>query len=374
MKKMKLKGLVAVCVLAAAVSAWAADAEKVQASADKAVAYLKSIQNEDGTFGKTKGAKIVGIVGLVLDGLVKSPAALKESDPVVAKAAQYILSKQQSSGAIMVPEYGMENYNTSVAVIALAGLQNPAYKDVLEKAKKSIVNNQLDEELGYNKDEHGRAYGSFGYGNSKRGDLSNTAFSIEALDALGFAKDSPEYKNAVLFIKRSQDNDETNDWAEMKGGNNEGGFVYLPMDSEFGNFTTKSGKKMPKPYGNMTYQAVKCLLLAGIDKNDPSLQAAYKWIRNNYSAKEQPGGVGAQGYFYYTNAFASAFTAMGVKEFETADGRKVNWAKDLAEQIIAMQKPDGSFVNSDKRWMEDDSTLATAYALRALNLCYKALK
>lgn len=160
----------------------------------------------------------------------------------------------------------------------------------------------------------------------------------------------------------------------MKGGANEGGFVYLPMDSEFGTITGKNGKKMPKPYGNMTYQAVKCLLLAGIDKNDPSLQAAYKWIRNNYSAKEQPGAVGSQGYFYYTNAFASAFTAMGVKEFELTDGRKVNWAKDLAEAIIALQKPDGSFVNTDKRWMEDDTTLSTAYALRALNLCYKALK
>lgn len=371
---MLLRCLPVLCVVALAVSAQASDAAKIKAATDKTVAYLKSIQNDDGTFGKTKGAKMVGVVGMVLDSIARSPEGPKASDPVTEKAANYLLSKQLPNGSIAIPEYGLENYNTSVAVIGLSATQNPAYKDALEKAKKAIVSFQLNEELGYNKDEHGRAYGAFGYGNSKRGDLSNTAFSIEALDSLGFPKDSKEYKNAMLFIKRCQDNDETNDLPEMKGGANEFGFVYLPMDSEFGTITGKNGKKLPKPYGNMTYQAVKSLLLIGMDKNDPTLQSAYKWIRNNYSATANPGGVGAQGFLYYSNAFAGAFTAMGVKEFETADGRKVNWAKDLAEQLISMQKPDGSFVNSDKRWMEDDSTLATAYALRALNLCYKALK
>lgn len=370
---MMLRCLPVLCIFALAASVQASDAAKIKAATDKTVAYLKGIQNEDGTFGKTKGAKIVGVVGMVLDGLAHSPEAPK-SDPVIDKAANYLVSKQLPNGSIAIPEFGLENYNTSVAAIALISTQNPAYKDAIEKAMKAIVSFQLDEELGYNKDEHGRAYGAFGYGNSKRGDLSNTAFSIEALDAMGFPKDSKEYKNAMLFIKRCQDNEETNDLPEMKGGANEGAFVYLPMDSEFGTIVGKNGKKMPKPYGNMTYQAVKSLLLAGIDKNDPALQAAYKWIRNNYTASTNPGGTGIQGYFYYSNAFAGAFTAMGVKEFETADGRKVVWAKDLAEAIIALQKPDGSFANTDKRWMEDDSTLATAYALRALNLCYKSLK
>lgn len=370
---MKLRSLPILCVVALAISAQASDAAKVKAATDKTVAYFKSIQNEDGTFGKTKSTKMVGVVGMVLDGLARSPEAPK-SDPVHDKAAAYLLSKQLPNGSIAIPEFGLENYNTSIAVIALAALQNPAHKDALEKAKKAIISFQMNEEQGYNADEHALSYGAFGYGSGKRGDLSNTSFAIEALDALGFPKDSKEYKNALLFIKRAQDNDETNDLPAMKGGLNEGGFVYYPTVSEFGTVVGKNGKKMPKPYGNMTYAAVKSLLKAGADKNDPALQAAYKWMRNNYNAGTHPGGKDVQGYFFYTNVFAGAFSAMGVKEFETADGRKANWAKDLAEAIIALQKPDGSFANTDKRWMEDDTTLATAYALRALNLCYQALK
>jgi squalene-hopene/tetraprenyl-beta-curcumene cyclase len=370
----RLLALTAVLALVSHESLRAADAAAVKEAADKAVAFLKSTQNDDGTFGKTKGSPLVGVVGMAVDALAGSPQQLRESDPVVAKAVQYLISKQQDNGVIAIPQFGLENYNTSVAIFALSSLENPAHKEVLEKAKKSILANQLTEELGYSKDEHGRAYGAFGYGNSKRGDLSNTAFSMEALDDLGFPKDSKEYKNAVLFIKRCQDNDETNDLKEMHGGANEGGFVYLPMDSEYGNITGKDGKKLPKPYGNMTYQAVKSLLIAGVSKDDPALAAAYKWIRNNYSATENPGGSGIQGFLYYSDAFTAAFTAMGEKEFTLADGRKVNWASDLADTLIKMQKPDGSFVNSDRRWMEDDPTLGTAYALRALNLCYEALK
>lgn len=370
---MMLRTIPVLCVVALAASVQASDAAKVKAATDKAVAYFKSIQNEDGTFGKSKGAKMIGVVGMALDAIARSPEAPK-SDPVYEKTAAYLLSKQLPNGSIVIPEFGLENYNTSIAIIGLAALQNPAHKEALEKAKKAIISFQMNEELGYSADEHQLSYGAFGYGSGKRGDLSNTAFAIDALDSLGFPKDSKEYKNAQLFIKRCQDNEETNDYAPMKGGLNEGGFVYYPTVSEFGKITGKNGKQMPKPYGNMTYQAVKSLILAGADKNDPALQAAYKWMKNNYNAGANPGGKDVQGYFYYTNAFAGAFTAMGVKEFETADGRKVNWAKDLAEAIIALQKPDGSFANTDKRWMEDDSVLATAYALRALNLCYKALK
>jgi squalene-hopene/tetraprenyl-beta-curcumene cyclase len=178
----------------------------------------------------------------------------------------------------------------------------------------------------------------------------------------------------VLFLKRSQDNDETNDVAEMKGGDNTGGFVYLPGDSEVGTITARSGKKLPKPYGSMTYQAVKGLIYARVSMDDAALQAAFKWIKNNYAVDKNPGAVGTQGYYYYVNAFAKAFTASGLKDLTLADGTKVNWASDLAGYLITQQKPDGSFANSDKRWMEDDAVLSTSYALDALNLCLAALK
>jgi len=366
--------LVIACAFAFSARAGEVDAAAAKAAADKATDFLLKQQNEDGTFGKSPGAKATGVVGLVVKALASSPRKLRETDPVVAKAVKYMLSLQQPSGAIVLPAMGLENYNTSCVVLALVALENPAYKEILAKAKKSLLSNQLDEEQGYKKDEHTRAYGGFGYGNSKRPDLSNTAFSLEALKALGLEENSPAWKNATLFIKRCQDNEETNDVAEMKGGDNTGGFVYLPGDSEQGKVKTRSGKELPKPYGNMTYQAVKSLIYAGVKKDDPALQAAFKWIKNNYSVKEQPGAAPGQGYYYYLIVFAKAFTATGMTDLELADGRKVNWAKDLAAQLISLQKDDGSFVNTADRWWESDPVLTTAYALDAINLCYEALK
>lgn len=344
------------------------------AGAKKASDFLISQQNENGTFGKIPASAQPGMVGLVLKALASSPEKLRESNAAVSKAAKFIVNAQQPNGAIIDPKLGLENYNTSIAVIALSALENPEYKPVTEKAKKFILTCQLDEETGFKPDEHPRAYGGFSYGSVKRADISNSGFSMEALNALGLEKDSKAWQNAVKFIKRGQDNDETNDAAEMKGGDNTGGFVYYPSKSEFGNVKTKSGKELPKPYGAMTYMAVKSLIYAGVKKDDPAMQAAFKWIKNNYAVDHQPGADKNQGYFYYTDVMAKALTAAGIKEVETADGTKANWAKDLSAQLLKIQKPDGSFANEAQRWMENDPVLATAYALDALNACIEEMK
>jgi prenyltransferase beta subunit len=365
------------CIVALALivsSVRAEDAEKTKAAIKKATDWLAKQQNEDGTFGKSQGKAMPGMVGLVVKAMASSPEKLRDGNPVIDKAVKNLLANQQADGSIAIPKFGLENYNTSIAVIALCALENPAHKDAIEKAKKFILSCQMTEEKGFDPKKHTESYGGFSYGGNKRPDVSNTGFSLDALKAAGLEENSPAWKNAVMFLKRCQDNDETNDAANMKGGNNTGGFVYLPGDSEFGEIKGKNGKELPKPYGNMTYQAVKGMLLAGVKKDDPALQAAFKWIKANFSVKDNPGGEGTQGYFYYIMAFSKAMAANGEKEIELADGRKANWAKELAAHVISMQKEDGSFANADKRWMEDDPTLATAYAVDVLNLCYAALK
>ena len=304
------------------------------------------------------------------------PNKLRENNPAVAKAVKYIVGLAQPNGAIGDPKAGTENYNTSIAVIGLAALENPEYKPVLEKAKNFILHCQLDDEAGYTRDEHPRAYGGFSYGSVKRADGSNSGFSMEALNALGLEKDSKAWKNAVLFLKRCQDNDETNDDpGDEEGGENKGGFVYYPGKSEFPDITVKSGKKMPRPYGSMTYMDVKSLIYAGVKMDDPAMAAAFKWIKENYAVDHQPGAVATAGYYYYVMVMAKAFTAAGVTEIDLSDaGKKANWAKDLSAQLLKLQKPDGSFANETKRWMEDDPVLATAYGLEALYLCVQALK
>lgn len=345
-----------------------ATAQSAADSAKKAADFLIAQQGADGTFGKGRESAMPGLVGLVLEGLANSPQKLREANPAVAKAAQYILSKQQPSGAFAIPEFGLENYNTACASIGLAALENPAHKPALEKAKAFILSCQYagkDEEAGH---------GSFSYAGGKPGDLSNTAFSLEALKTLGLDENSPAWKNATMFIRRCQDNPETNDVPAMKAGSGSGGFVYVPGSSPFGTENGKDQKYVPRPYGNMTYEAVKSLIYAKVKSDDPTLAAAMKWVKNNYEVAKHPGSQGGEGYYYYVVAFAKAFSAAGIKELELADGRKVNWAKDMAAHLASIQKPDGSFANENGRWMEGNPVLSTTYALQALSLCEKALK
>lgn len=52
--------------------------------------------------------------------------------------------------------------------------------------------------------------------------------------------------------------------------------------------------------------------------------------------------------------------------FRDADGIEHDWRAELAAEIISRQQPDGSWVNSNARWMEGDPNLVTSYALLAL--------
>lgn len=359
-----------VCVCSLFVSAIGAEvtAKSAEAAAKKAGDFLIANQAADGSFGKGREGALPGLVGLVLEGLATSPQKYRENTPAVEKAVKYILSKQQASGAFAIPEFGLENYNTSCASIGLIALENPAHKEALEKAKAFILSCQ------YAGKEDEPGFGSFSYAGGKPGDLSNTAFSLEALKLLGLEENSPAWKNATKFIQRCQDNPETNDLPAMKAGSGSGGFVYVPGSSPFGTESGKDQKYVPRPYGNMTYEAVKSLIYAKVKRDDPSFAAALKWIKQHYAVKEHPGSQGNEGYFYYVVAFAKAFTAAEIREPELADGRKAHWAKDLAAHLISIQKADGSFANENGRWMEGNPILATTYALQALSLCEKALK
>ena len=89
MKRSMIGGSVAtVLMLAAMVAAQAGDkapaAKDVQAVRDKAIAYLKTAQNKDGSFAPQLGGP--GVTALVVAGLLKNGVSDKE--PMVAKALE----------------------------------------------------------------------------------------------------------------------------------------------------------------------------------------------------------------------------------------------------------------------------------------------
>ena len=62
-----------------------------------------------------------------------------------------------------------------------------------------------------------------------------------------------------------------------------------------------------------------------------------------------------------------ALRTFGQDSITDNSGKIHDWRRELAERLLALQEPDGSWVNrSSDRWLEGESCLATAYAVLAL--------
>ena len=118
----------------------------------------------------------------------------------------------------------------------------------------------------------------------------------------------------------------------------------------------------------MTYAGFKSLIYAGLTKTDPRTEAAVKWIGDNYSVTKNP-GQGTAGLFYYYQLFGSALSASGMKEVATKNEGDRDWRHDLVAELAKTQQADGSWVNSNRQFMENDPNLATSFALLALSYC-----
>ncbi len=62
-----------------------------------------------------------------------------------------------------------------------------------------------------------------------------------------------------------------------------------PGDSKAGFVELADGTRVPRSYGSMTYALLKCYVFAGLPKDDPRLQAAFEWCQRNYTLDVNPG-------------------------------------------------------------------------------------
>jgi squalene-hopene/tetraprenyl-beta-curcumene cyclase len=97
-----------------------------------------------------------------------------------------------------------------------------------------------------------------------------------------------------------------------------------------------------------------------------------KWIANNYTLDENP-GMGAQGLYYYYFLFAQAMQLYGEPFITDAGGVRHNWAQELADKLLSLQKEGRSWTNEADRWGESDPILCTSYAVKALSICHEEL-
>jgi squalene-hopene/tetraprenyl-beta-curcumene cyclase len=362
----------------------------------KAYAWLSS-QQQDGVFSLTMGGKTFpdpAFTGFGLLALQTKPKALRTVDEqaTIDKGLRWLLAGQNEDGTF---GQQVQNYTTCVVVGALTKWGDATIEPALQKAQRAILGFQNSEAGGYQRSD--RDYGSIGYGNSQRGDLSNLHFSLEALRATGLPADHEAFGKALVFLQRTQNLKSVNDFTgkvsdpDREGvvldatSGDDGGASYYPGNSAAGYLVLPDGKSVARSYGSMTYALLKSYLLAGVPGDDPRVQAAVQWIRQNWTLAVNPGAdpalgekVQHQGLYYYYLVLAQALDAAQVVTVDVArkDDKgvdvveKIDWRQALRAHLEGAQQADGTWVNGkNDRWMEGLPLLCTCYAMAALEHC-----
>ena len=375
-------------LLAAVLSAvWAAPAHaldrehaaEAEAAIDRGIAYLRTQQNDDGSWSPRVGP---AITGLVLNALLNE-ADIAPGDPQAAQAIDYILDQANDDGTI--GSGFLDNYNTAICVSALSRVKgDPRVAEVIDRARLALRMLQWDGQRdpeGNVVDEDHPWYGGAGYGNSGRPDMSNTQFMIQALYDLGVDCNDPVFQRAVAFVSRCQGYPGNDLFADRIV--HDGGFIYatsinkdlIGVPESKANPEQMDEAKLGRPvsglrtYGSITYAGFKSYVYAQLPADDPRVEMARQWISENYTLDRNPGmpeDMKDQGLYYMYLALARALDADGATYITTPEGKKHDWANDLIAELVERQRDDGSWVNVADRWMEDNPVLVTAYSVLAL--------
>lgn len=358
----------------------------IDGALERGARWLLTQQNEDGGFGpsldpRLKGSSDVGVSAFALYALARVPeASRKASAAALEKGAKFLLSHQQENGSFIDPrDPKLENYKTSVSVLALTAVDRVKYNDAVQKAAAFIKSQQI-------LDPKSLGYGGIGYGpRDTNPDLSNLQFALEALREAKISEASDTYTRAQLFLRKVQNlrgEKPTKIGVDKQGkpilrkSAGDGGFVYRIGETRGPAETLDDGARVFSSYGSMTYAGLKSLLYAQVDRNDPRVKAAVDWISKTFTVRENPGMAspkdpltGQQGLFYYYHTMSKALSVYGEREIADGRGREHDWAVELGERVAKLQKPEGFWLNDADRWMEKLPILCTSYSLVTLSVC-----
>jgi squalene-hopene/tetraprenyl-beta-curcumene cyclase len=333
----------------------------------KAVRYLETRgRASDGSYSAQAGPGVTALVTTALLRHGRSP-----DEPFIAESLKYLQQFVQPDGGVYQTGTFYRNYETCLVILCWeAANRNGRYTAALQAADAFVKQQQWDESEGKTRADW--EYGGAGYGRSKRPDLSNTAFLVDALKAAGNAGDSEAIQRALLFVSRCQNLESEHNPTPFATKNPDGGFYYTPAAggaSMAGN-TPEGGLRS---YGSMTYAGLKSMIYAGLGPDDPRVRAATQWIAKHYTVDANP-GMGAQGLYYYYHTFAKALAALDKDPFVDERGVEHRWRADLIRALAQRQQPDGSWINENDRWLEGDANLVTGYSLLALVYCRPAIE
>ncbi len=341
-------------------------------------AWLAEQQKAEGHWDDPE---LPAFTALALTAAVRDPSLdpKKEPPPHIAKGYSWLLKQQKEDGGIY--NRGLSVYNTATAVTALVAADRSEYHPAIAKGRAHLVGQQWD--IGEKGETDDKNDGGIGYGSKNdRSDLSNTYLAIEAIALSkkvvedGQFGDQPEldWDAAITFLSRCQNLEATNDqpWAS-DDPKNKGGFIYNHSESKAAEEDKlPDGRTALRSYGSMSYAGLLSMIYAKLGPDDPRVKAVKEWLGKNYTLDENP-GLGAEGLYYYYQTMSKALSAAGIDKLETEDGKMADWRSDLALALLRKQREDGSWANSNGRWMESNPVLVTAYSVMSLAQIYHSI-
>jgi squalene-hopene/tetraprenyl-beta-curcumene cyclase len=378
-------------------------AQRLRQTWTAAADWLVSQQDASGAWKMAAGGQAApspSYTGLMIVSLANAPADLraKYKEPL-DKAVAYLVSKANEDGSFGEGPSGtfMKTYTTGIALMALGSVDPDKHGQKIRGAQAYLKNNQLKE---------GAFKGGLGYGDEKprvqdgqlkvvKEDLPNLSvvgFGAEGLKLSGLPQDDAFWKLVVEFVKKCQNSSEVNTDAAFVASLKEkgltvgedGGLYYAPIaDPKLQKAGTRkiADKESIASYGAMTYDGIKTYLYAGLKKDSPEVRAAMDWVRKNYSVEVHPGFAfdavqrhHLRGLYHYLLVMSRALDAYGENPLETFDGKKHDWPREIAAQLLKTVKESKMWMNDNAAWYEGDPVLVTSYVLTTCDVLMKHVK
>ncbi len=361
---------------------------EAQAALDRAYAWLRAQQHEDGHWSNPN---FPALSGLAVWALVRGG---DENAEAIERGVEYILRCAHDNGAIFVEATaqrrggGLSNYNTAICMVALNEVGRSDLVPYVLRAREFIASSQF-------LSPDSQFHGGMGYDaatDREYTDLSNSYIAFEAMRLTEQAEDfrtegeraDLDWAAALEFVQRVHNHPAFNEETWVSDAESDvGGFVYHPEQTRAGTYTDADGIVRFRSMPGMTYAGMLSYIYAGVDRDDPRVQATVDWaVRHwNLQANNPVSGGDAhhdtsderEGLFYFYNVLSKGMAAYGQDEFHPEARAPFNWRKELIEKLVSLQRIDpatghGYWVNEVGRYWESDPVLVTAYAVLALQI------
>ena len=300
---------------------------ELDAAVRRGLEYLKSAQNQDGSFGQGRLAQHAGITALggiafMAEGSVPGRGTYSEA---VQHALDYVLSNCSETGLIASDESSGPMYGHGFATLFLGEVHGMNHtdervRDALVRAVQLIVNCQND--------QGGWRYNPVPYD----ADISVTICEVMALRSArnaGLKVPKETIDAAVRYVRSCQ--------------NSDGGFRYM---KEAG------GSLWPR-----TAAGVAALFYAGVYEDDSTERGLDYLMKFAFPSAGAVNGAFAQSHYFYGHYYAAQAMYLAGGE------RWSKWWPAVRAELLSRQQADGSWSDA-----QSGDAYATAMALIVLQM------